>query len=64
VSEARIRSCVSTHAGTPSERLLRLQAELRCGTQCGSCLPELRRLVLESTAIGLPSQSASASAAA
>ena len=32
-------------AGT-SDALLRLvQAELKCGTQCGSCLPEVRRLV-------------------
>jgi NAD(P)H-nitrite reductase large subunit len=23
---------------------VRLQKELRCGTSCGSCLPELRRL--------------------
>ncbi|MNJ59087.1 BFD-like [2Fe-2S] binding domain protein [compost metagenome] len=22
-----------------------LQRELRCGTQCGSCLPEIRRMV-------------------
>ena len=25
-------------------RLQALQRELRCGTQCGSCLPALRRL--------------------
>lgn len=25
--------------------LARLQAKLKCGTECGSCLPELRRLV-------------------
>ena len=24
-----------------------LQGALRCGTQCGSCVPELRRLVRE-----------------
>ncbi len=30
----------------PSDALLRfIQAELKCGTQCGSCLPEVRRLV-------------------
>ncbi len=28
----------------PAERLQSLQAGLRCGTQCGSCLPQLRRL--------------------
>ena len=36
-------------AGTPvgpaEQRLAGLQQALKCGTQCGSCLPELRRLV-------------------
>jgi assimilatory nitrate reductase catalytic subunit len=47
VSEASIRAQLSASggAGTPAERLQSLQAKLRCGTQCGSCLPALRRLV-------------------
>ena len=32
-------------AGDAPARLAALQAELGCGTQCGSCVPELRRLV-------------------
>jgi assimilatory nitrate reductase catalytic subunit len=40
VSESRIRSAVAAGA-----TLWRLQKELRCGTNCGSCVPELRRLV-------------------
>ena len=47
VSEARIRESLATHAGTPGDRVAAVQAELRCGTQCGSCLPELRRLEIE-----------------
>jgi assimilatory nitrate reductase catalytic subunit len=47
VSEARIRACLAKSSGTPAERLVAVQAELRCGTQCGSCLPTLRRLSLE-----------------
>jgi assimilatory nitrate reductase catalytic subunit len=47
VREDRIRSCLGSASGAPAERLARLQAELRCGTQCGSCLPSLRRLVSE-----------------
>ncbi len=30
---------------TPEQRLIALQKTLQCGTNCGSCLPELRRLV-------------------
>ncbi|HET8745095.1 MAG TPA: molybdopterin-dependent oxidoreductase, partial [Ramlibacter sp.] len=32
-------------AGSAEERLASLQSTLRCGTNCGSCLPELKRLV-------------------
>jgi hypothetical protein len=32
-------------SGSPAERLAQLQGSLRCGTQCGSCLPALRRWV-------------------
>ena len=39
VRESEIRAAVNSGAD-----LARLQKELRCGTNCGSCLPELRRL--------------------
>jgi assimilatory nitrate reductase catalytic subunit len=39
VREGEIRAAVASGAD-----LARLQKELRCGTSCGSCLPELRRL--------------------
>jgi len=39
VREAEIRAAVAAGAD-----LARLQKELRCGTSCGSCLPELKRL--------------------
>ncbi|MBT9503983.1 MAG: molybdopterin-dependent oxidoreductase [Burkholderiaceae bacterium] len=45
VSEARISDCLGRASGDAGTRLATLQAELRCGTQCGSCLPSLRRLV-------------------
>jgi assimilatory nitrate reductase catalytic subunit len=44
VDEARIASVLAATAGTAGERLATLQARLRCGTQCGACLPELQRL--------------------
>ena len=45
VREDAIRATLSRCGGSPADRLARLQAELRCGTQCGSCLPALRRLI-------------------
>ena len=32
-------------SGTEDERLASLQSALKCGTNCGSCLPELKRMV-------------------
>jgi assimilatory nitrate reductase catalytic subunit len=45
VSESRIRACLPRCPGDARQRLSALQGELKCGTQCGSCLPELRQLV-------------------
>ncbi|MDP3253991.1 MAG: molybdopterin-dependent oxidoreductase [Hydrogenophaga sp.] len=39
----RLRSC----EGDEAERLSALQQSLHCGTNCGSCVPELKRLVRE-----------------
>ena len=44
--QARLRRC----DGSDTERLAALQADLRCGTNCGSCLPELKRLVRDTAA--------------
>ena len=45
VGEAQITGVLDHAAGTVDAKLAQLQAELRCGTNCGSCLPELRRIV-------------------
>ncbi len=45
VSESAITSALEGCEGGDSERLSTLQGMLRCGTNCGSCLPELKRLV-------------------
>ena len=45
VSEQEILSTLPELGGTPGERLAALQAGLKCGTNCGSCVPELRALV-------------------
>jgi assimilatory nitrate reductase catalytic subunit len=47
VSEDAIRACLSTLDGGADSRVSALQSRLRCGTQCGSCLPTLRRLACE-----------------
>jgi assimilatory nitrate reductase catalytic subunit len=47
VSEARIREVLESATGAPDERLVQLQRELHCGTDCGSCLPALKRLTSE-----------------
>jgi assimilatory nitrate reductase catalytic subunit len=40
-----IRATLAACMGDEPQRLAGLQARLRCGTNCGSCLPELRRMV-------------------
>ena len=42
MTEPQIDAALARLAGSPDERLAALQSELRCGTQCGSCLPVLR----------------------
>ena len=45
VSDAAIAAQLSHCTGTPQQRLISLQDALRCGTNCGSCLPQLQRMV-------------------
>ena len=50
VSEAAIGTHLAQCSGSDSERLASLQKALQCGTNCGSCLPELQRMIR----VGLP----------
>jgi assimilatory nitrate reductase catalytic subunit len=45
VTDSQIRSCLAGAEGDEDQRLARLQARLKCGTNCGSCIPELKRMV-------------------
>src|SRR6185369_1598929 len=45
VTDAAIHAHLGGCAGSMEERLASLQSRLKCGTSCGSCVPELRRLV-------------------
>jgi len=52
ISENAIQEQLQRCSGTEDERLATLQGSLACGTHCGSCLPELRRLVRERPPVG------------
>jgi assimilatory nitrate reductase catalytic subunit len=45
VTEPQILAYLPNCNGTDEQRLAQLQGELRCGTNCGSCVPALRKLV-------------------
>jgi assimilatory nitrate reductase catalytic subunit len=45
VDEAAIHAELAGCPGGPDERLAQLQGRLKCGTNCGSCLPALRKMV-------------------
>ena len=45
VREDAITACLLTQSGSEDQRLAGLQGQLRCGTQCGSCVPELRQII-------------------
>ena len=50
VHETSIAAELASLPGDAAQRLAGLQQRLRCGTQCGSCLPTLRRLVAQAPA--------------
>ncbi len=37
------------NSGTPDAVLASLQGQLKCGTNCGSCVPELKKMILQQT---------------
>ena len=45
VAESAIQQQLPHCEGSEDERLRALQGALKCGTNCGSCVPELRRMV-------------------
>lgn len=45
VTDVAISGTLAQCHGTDEDRLAQLQGQLRCGTNCGSCLPELKRMV-------------------
>jgi assimilatory nitrate reductase catalytic subunit len=45
VSVTQIDTVLQTITGSAEAQLAQLQDQLKCGTNCGSCVPELKRLV-------------------
>ena len=45
VTDTAITAELAHCHGADDDRLEQLQGKLRCGTNCGSCLPELKRMV-------------------
>jgi len=50
VTDSAIESTLANCTGIAADRLETLQATLQCGTHCGSCLPQLQRMVRTSMA--------------
>ncbi|MES2582688.1 MAG: molybdopterin-dependent oxidoreductase [Pseudomonadota bacterium] len=56
VTDADITTQLAQCKGNEDQRLAQLQGALKCGTNCGSCLPEVKRMVRLSmpTSSGVP----------
>src|SRR5207245_5427560 len=47
IAEGELRTHFAVAVGNADAALREVQTALRCGTNCGSCLPELKRLAIE-----------------
>jgi assimilatory nitrate reductase catalytic subunit len=47
VTEPDIVATLQTCNGTADQQFAQLQGALKCGTNCGSCIPELKRMVVQ-----------------
>ena len=45
ITESDIATQLTQYKGNEDQRLAQLQGALKCGTNCGSCLPEVKRMV-------------------
>ncbi len=60
VTDVAIREQLGLATGSAEERFAALQSSLKCGTHCGSCVPELKRMV--SAAMATPMNAVSSPA--
>jgi assimilatory nitrate reductase catalytic subunit len=54
VAETEIRQALALLSGSTESVLAGLQEKLKCGTGCGSCIPELRKMVAMSLPMPMP----------
>jgi assimilatory nitrate reductase catalytic subunit len=55
VTDVAIEAQLNQYQGSSQERLASLQSALKCGTNCGSCVPQLQRMVRATLAPSLQS---------
>ena len=58
VAEPDIAAKIAACAGPGDAILASLQDALRCGTNCGSCVPELKQMIAIQVASGAPAMAA------
>ena len=46
VADTEINTALASIVGPPVDVLARLQTRLKCGTNCGSCVPELKKMIM------------------
>ena len=47
IAESQINQALEEMDGPPEAQLAALQSTLKCGTNCGSCIPELKKIILQ-----------------
>ena len=47
VADTEINAALTSLDGSPVDVLAGLQASLKCGTNCGSCVPELKKMIAQ-----------------
>ena len=58
VAEPDITAMIAASAGPPYAILAPLQDALKCGANCGSCVPELKQMIAIQVASGAPAMAA------
>jgi assimilatory nitrate reductase catalytic subunit len=57
VTDAAITEQLAKSFGSDERRLTELQTSLKCGTNCGSCVPELKRMIRDNPSVTASMQS-------
>ena len=51
IAESQINQALEEMDGAPEAQLAALQNTLKCGTNCGSCIPELKKIIVQRHAL-------------